>query len=93
MTAEERQAAREWDRRREPSNKRMKQTKLSPAPFRGRRCRLMPALARSDAGTASQLIRGVRWTQPEVCSPHPGRRVAGWGSRAAGSRSAYCQRN
>ena len=40
----------------------MKQTKLSPAPFRGRRCRLMPAPARSDAGTASQLIRGVRWT-------------------------------
>ena len=40
-------------------NKRMKLTKLSPASFRGRRCRLMPALARSDAGTASQLIRGV----------------------------------
>jgi hypothetical protein len=42
-------------------NKRMKLTKLSAAPFRGRRCRLMPAPARSDAGTASQLIRGVRW--------------------------------
>jgi hypothetical protein len=41
-----------------PSNKRMKLTKLSPAP--GRRVRrLMPALARMDAGTASQLIRGV----------------------------------
>ena len=23
----------------------------------------MPAMARTDAGTASQLIRGVRWTQ------------------------------
>ena len=46
-----------------PPNKRMKQTKLSPAPFRGRRCRLMPAPARSDAGTASQLIRGVRPTK------------------------------
>ncbi len=45
-----------------PPNKRMKLTKLSPAPFRGRRCRLMPAPARSDAGTASQLIRGVRPT-------------------------------
>jgi hypothetical protein len=45
-----------------PSNKRMKLTKLSPAPFRGRRCRLMPAPARMDAGTASQLIRGVRQT-------------------------------
>jgi len=40
-------------------NKRMKLTELSPAPFRGRRCRLMPAGARSGAGTASQLIRGV----------------------------------
>ena len=44
------------------SNKRMKLTKLSPALFRGWRCRLMPAMARLDAGTASQLIRGVRWT-------------------------------
>jgi hypothetical protein len=43
-------------------NKRMKLTKLSPAPFPERRCRLMPALARLDAGTASQLIRGVRRT-------------------------------
>ena len=44
-------------------NKRMKLTKLSPAPFRGRRCRLMPAPAGLDAGTASQLIRGVLRTQ------------------------------
>ena len=46
-----------------PPNKRMKLTKLSPVPFRGWRYRLMPAPARLDAGTASQLIRGVRWTQ------------------------------
>jgi hypothetical protein len=45
-----------------PPNKRMKLTKLSPAPFRGWRCRLMPALAGLDAGTASQLIPGVRRT-------------------------------
>ena len=44
-------------------NKRMKLTKLSPTPFRGRRCRLMPAPVSSDAGTASQLIRGVGQTQ------------------------------
>ena len=44
-----------------PQNKRMKLTKLSPAPGRLER-RLMPALARMDAGTASQLIRGVRQT-------------------------------
>jgi hypothetical protein len=44
-----------------PSNKAMKLTKLSPAPGRMER-RLMPALARMDAGTASQLIAGVRWT-------------------------------
>ena len=50
----------------EPSNKRMKLTKLSPAPFRGRRCRLMPAVARLDAGTASQLIRGVGRTSPSA---------------------------
>jgi hypothetical protein len=43
-----------------PQNKRMKLTKLSPAPFRGRRRRLMPAPAGLGAGTASQLIRGVR---------------------------------
>jgi hypothetical protein len=48
-----------------PPNKRMKLTKLSPAPLRGRRCRLMPAPARMDAGTASQLIRGVRPTRGE----------------------------
>ena len=69
MTAEEREATSEWDRDGEPSNKRMKLTKLSPAPFRGRRCRLMPAMARSDAGTASQLIRGVRRTgKGRACS-------------------------
>ena len=51
-----------------PPNKRIKLTKLSPAPFRGRRCRLMPAAARLDAGTASQLIRGVRRTLAERSS-------------------------
>src|SRR5512146_1515430 len=48
----------------------MKLTKLSAAPTLalqaalGRRCRLMPALANGmDAGTASQLIPGVRRTR------------------------------
>ena len=48
-----------------PPNKRMQLTKLSAAPWPVRRCRLMPAPARSDAGTASQLIRGVRRTPRE----------------------------
>ncbi len=52
-----------------PSNKGMKLTKLSAAPEHGRlawlslRCRLMPAPAGMDAGTASQLIPGVRRTR------------------------------
>ena len=52
-----------------PPNKAMKQTKLSAAPLLGRqgshlrRCRLMPAPAGSDAGTASQLIASVGPTQ------------------------------
>jgi hypothetical protein len=37
----------------------MKLTKLSAAPWLVWRCRLMPAPAGTDAGTASQLIRGV----------------------------------
>ena len=51
-----------------PSNKGMKLTKLSAAPTLapqaalGRRCRRMPAPPRSHAGTASQLIPGVRQT-------------------------------
>jgi len=45
-----------------PQNKGMKLTKLSAAPFRGKKCRLMPAPSRLDAGTASQLIPGVRLT-------------------------------
>jgi hypothetical protein len=44
----------------------MKLTKLSAAPWPARRCRLMPAPARSDAGTASQLIRSVRPTKRGV---------------------------
>ena len=76
MTAEEREAAREWDRGREPSNKRMKQTKLSAAPWPEWRCRLMPAPAGLDAGTASQLIRGVRRTNGR------GKQTIGeWGAR------------
>ena len=39
-----------------PPNKGMKLTKLSAAPFRSKKCRLMPAPSRSDAGTGSQLI-------------------------------------
>ncbi len=51
-----------------PPNKGMKLTKLSAAPEHGRpawlalRCRLMPAPPRQHAGTASQLIPGVRRT-------------------------------
>jgi hypothetical protein len=54
-----------------PPNKGMKLTKLSAAPEHGRpawlslRCRLMPAPARMDAGTASQLIPGVGQTRVE----------------------------
>ena len=51
-----------------PPNKAMKLTKLSAAPFRGRRCRLMPAPA-GDAGTASQLIAGVRRTHGRASVP------------------------
>ena len=40
----------------------MKQTKLSAAWLPGWTCRLMPAPSRMDAGTASQLIPGVRQT-------------------------------
>ena len=40
----------------------MKLTKLSAAPWLVWRRRLMPALAGLDAGTASQLIRGVGLT-------------------------------
>ena len=46
-----------------PSNKGMKLTKLSAAWLPEWTCRLMPAPAGSDAGTASQLIPGVRQTQ------------------------------
>jgi hypothetical protein len=48
---------------RERPNKGMKLTKLSAAWLLGWTCRLMPAPAGMDAGTASQLIPGVRWTQ------------------------------
>jgi hypothetical protein len=52
-----------------PPNKRMKLTKLSAAPLLGRRCRLVPAPSRMHAGTASQLIRGVRWTRWSGSAP------------------------
>jgi hypothetical protein len=42
----------------------MKLTKLSAAWLQEWTCRLMPAPAGSDAGTASQLIPGVRRTMP-----------------------------
>jgi hypothetical protein len=44
------------------SNKAMKLTKLSPAPLRGRSAGSCPRRPISDAGTASQLIAGVRPT-------------------------------
>jgi hypothetical protein len=47
-------------RAKELPNKRMQLTKLSAAWLPEWTCRLMPAPARSDAGTASQLIRRVR---------------------------------
>ena len=50
-----------------PPNEGMKLTKLSAAPFRGAKCRLMPAPSRLDAGTASQLIPGVRRTIWRSC--------------------------
>ena len=59
-----------------PPNKGMKLTKLSAAPFRGKKCRLMPAPSRLDAGTASQLIPGVRWT------------LTGWTARAEALHAA-----
>jgi hypothetical protein len=40
----------------------MQLTKLSAAPLHESRCRLMPAPSHSYAGTASQLIPGVRRT-------------------------------
>jgi ketosteroid isomerase-like protein len=46
----------------EPPNKGMKQTKLSAAWLPEWTCRLMPAPSGLDAGTASQLIPGVRPT-------------------------------
>jgi hypothetical protein len=58
-----------------PSNKGMKLTKLSAAWLPGWTCRLMPAPSRSDAGTASQLIPGVRPTRggSPARRSHPGR--------------------
>src|SRR5512147_1686195 len=62
----------------------MKLTKLSAASLHGRpawlslRCRLMPAKARIDAGTASQLIPGVGRT---ISAKRERRRLAqnaGW---------------
>jgi hypothetical protein len=53
---------RSHQRRYRPSNKGMKLTKLSAAWLPAWTCRLMPAPSRSDAGTASQLIPGVRRT-------------------------------
>ena len=52
----------------------MKLTKLSAAWLQEWTCRLMPAPARMDAGTASQLIPGVRRTM-EGAMAGKGRRV------------------
>ena len=52
-----------------PQNKGMKLTKLSAAWLPEWTCRLMPAPARMDAGTASQLIPGVRRTERERVEP------------------------
>jgi len=58
-------------RRKKPSNKAFKLTKLSPAPSLerqerlDRRRRLVPAPTRADAGTASQLNASVRPTRAE----------------------------
>ena len=52
-----------------PSNEGMKLTKLSAAWLREWTCRLMPAPSRSDAGTASQPIPGVRRTFPTLRVP------------------------
>jgi hypothetical protein len=75
-----------------PPNKGMKLTKLSAAPTLApqaaltRRCRRMPAPSRSHAGTASQLIPGVRRTNGRA---HDRRGRSGkykcnrtWGGRA-----------
>jgi hypothetical protein len=49
--------------RAEPSNKAMKLTRLAAGTrTNATRCRRVPALAGMDAGTASQLIAGVRRT-------------------------------
>src|SRR5512143_1905561 len=64
----------------------MKLTKLSAAWFPARTCRLMPAPSRLDAGTASQLIPGVRqtWSECEPVNPaHVGN----------GCRSRRCARS
>jgi hypothetical protein len=50
-------------------NKGMKLAKLSAAWLPEWTCRLMPAPAGSDAGTASQLIPGVRWTRWSGSAP------------------------
>ena len=66
-----------------PQNKAMKLTKLSAAPLLGRqgrhvgRCRLVPAQASMDAGTASQLIASVLRTHGAGCAGLPGAREAG----------------
>ena len=64
-----------------PSNKGMKLTKLSAAWLPEWTCRLMPAPAGSDAGTASQLIPGVRLTLVERWAQRDGRKRRRDGSR------------
>ncbi len=60
-----------------PPNKGMKLTKLSAAWLPGWTCRLMPAPAGRDAGTASQLIPGVRRTRGASDQAEGSRRAGG----------------
>jgi hypothetical protein len=67
-----------------PPNKRMQLTKLSAAPWHGRRarlvgrCRLMPAPPREHEGTASQLIRGVSRTSVSAGANDPSMAQVAW---------------
>jgi hypothetical protein len=54
----------------EPQNKRMQLTKLRAAPVLRAEVPPCAPAGRMDGGTASQLIRGVGWTQCGVRSQH-----------------------
>jgi hypothetical protein len=71
----------------------MKLTKLSAAWLPEWTCRLMPAPAGSDAGTASQLIPGVRWTNGglSLSDGLPTGRLT-WGARTGPMRGKQSSR-